>query len=263
MAQGRRATLIDRCAALPADQLDGWLCYWLGVANVSDDATAESVVRASVDRVFGSAAMRAGLCLTAAHAVLSKADSWRTHEGLAVWTGRATTLLDRDVPGLAADEQLLAWTGMLRAVDFAETYRSDSAAVERLTRRSLERLDQRRRRRHGDAAPAGQRGADRARRSTGMRRSLRTGGRQRRGRPARPDASPWALGLWLVAFGAISARYFAYARRGFPYASPEEALRAAIAIGERESLRGVEFGGAVPPAAADEICATTSPSSPR
>ena len=57
------------------------------------------------------------------------------------------------------------------------------------------------------------------------------------------SASPWALGLWLVAFGAISARYFAYRRRGFPYPSPEDALRAAIAIGQRESLRGVEFGG--------------------
>src|SRR5690606_22914710 len=32
------------------------------------------------------------------------------------------------------------------------------------------------------------------------------------------SASLWALGLWLVAFGAVSARYFPYARRGFPYA---------------------------------------------
>ena len=51
--QGRRATLIDRCAALPADQLDGWLCYWLGVANASDDATAGSVI-ANAERIFPS-----------------------------------------------------------------------------------------------------------------------------------------------------------------------------------------------------------------
>ena len=34
VAQGRRATLVDRCAAMPTEQLDGWLCYWLGVATV-------------------------------------------------------------------------------------------------------------------------------------------------------------------------------------------------------------------------------------
>lgn len=58
-----------------------------------------------------------------------------------------------------------------------------------------------------------------------------------------PGVSPWALGMWSVAFGAASSRYFPYSRRGFRYASPEEALRAAIEIGEREALRGVEFGG--------------------
>ena len=43
-----------------------------------------------------------------------------------------------------------------------------------------------------------------------------------------PLVSPWALGMWLVAFGAASGRYFPYARRGFPYASTEDALRAAL-----------------------------------
>ena len=57
------------------------------------------------------------------------------------------------------------------------------------------------------------------------------------------DVLPWILGMWLVAFGAKSGRYFPYKRRGFPYPSAEAALRAAIAIGERESLKGVEFGG--------------------
>jgi len=67
--------------------------------------------------------------------------------------------------------------------------------------------------------------------------------------PARPvsrtcSSEPWTA--WVRIFGRrphLRGRWdFAYARRGFPYTSPESALRAAIAIGEHESLRGVEFG---------------------
>jgi LuxR family transcriptional regulator, maltose regulon positive regulatory protein len=242
LGQGRRATLMERCAALPPDRMDAWLCYWMGVATASDDATAESWF-ARAWTMFSERADARGCCLTAAHAVLSKADSWRTHEGLAVWTNRAIELLDRDVPGLGADEELLAWTGMLRASDFAATSPSDEAAVERLTARLLARLD---RPRAGDSATR------RLLASEALIEHAGLAGRQdvfecavdsvaadvRAGK-----ASPWALGLWLVGFGAMSARYFAYTRRGFPYASAEDALRAAIAIGERESLRGVEFGG--------------------
>jgi DNA-binding SARP family transcriptional activator/transposase len=242
LAQGRRATLVDHCAALPHGQLDAWLCYWLGVAAASDDATAESWF-ARAWELFSEQDDPRGLCLTAAHAVLAKADSWRTHEGLAVWTARAIELLDRDLTNVTDDEQLLVWTGMLRAVDFAATSPGDTGAVERLTRRLVDRL----------AKPA--KGDSTARRlfasealiehagTTGERalfeRAVDSVAADLRDR----SVSPWVLGLWLVAFGAISARYFAYARRGFPYASPEDALRAAIAIGQRESLRGVEFGG--------------------
>jgi DNA-binding SARP family transcriptional activator len=56
------------------------------------------------------------------------------------------------------------------------------------------------------------------------------------------DLSFWVFGTWLVTFGAVASRNFTYTKRGFPYASPEAALRAAMAIGEREGLRGVEFG---------------------
>ncbi len=242
LAQGRRATLVDRCAALPPEHLDGWLCYWLGVANASDDAAAEAWF-ARAWTLFSDRKDARGLCLTAAHAVLSKTDSWRTHEGLAVWTERATHMIDRGVDGLEGNEELLAWTGMLRASDFASTPHGDASAVERLAERLAARLDAPR---PGDSTTL------RLLASEALIEHAGTGGRQdlferavdgvagdvRDGR-----ASPWALGLWLVAFGAISARYFPYARRGFPYASAEDALRAAIAIGERESLRGVEFGG--------------------
>jgi DNA-binding SARP family transcriptional activator/transposase len=242
LAQGRRVTFVERCAALPQDQLDAWLCYWLGVANAADDATAE-LWFSRAWTLFSDQGDARGRCLTAVHAVLSKADSWRTHEGLATWTSRAMELLDRDVAGLSATEQLLAWTGILRAADFAETSQSDAPAVERLAGRLLARLDQRQ---DGDQATlrllasaalvehAGSTGRQDffERAVDGVAADLRDA-----------TASPWALGLWLVAFGAISARYFTYARRGFPYGSAEDALRAGIAIGEREALRGVEFGG--------------------
>lgn len=241
LAQGRRATLIDRCAALPPDQLDGWLCYWLGVANAPDDAIAASWFTRAWDRFSEQQDLR-GLCLTAAHAVLSKADSWRTHEGLAIWTGRAVELIERDVRDLAQDEQLLAWTGILRAVDFAADYRSDAPAVDRLTSRLGERLatpqpgDSATRRLFASEALIEHAG------TTGRRELFELAVDSVAADLRDPGASAWARGLWLVAFGAISARYFEYSRRGFPYATAEDALRAAIDIGGRESLRGVEFG---------------------
>ena len=241
LSQGRRKTVIERCLALPPDQLEGWQCYWLGVAHAADDATAESWF-ARAWAAFATSGDERGLCLTAAHAVLSKADSWRTHEGLGVWTERAIELLHRDVPGLAATEQLLAWTGMLRAVDFAASDRSDAQVVERLTRRLIERLD---RPAPGDTATSRLLASEALIEHAGtagykdlFERTVDSVAADVRG----DSASPWALGLWLVAFGAISSRYFAYSRRGFPYPSPETALRAAVTIGERESLRGVEFG---------------------
>jgi hypothetical protein len=241
-AQGRRQTFIERCAALPTDQLDASLCYWLGVANAPDDAAAESWFARAWAGFFRDADAR-GLCLTAAHAVLSKADSWRTHTGLAVWTERAIYLLNSGMAGLAASDQLLAWTGMLRAVDFAARDRSDPKIIERLARKLADRLAKPR-----DEDTATQRllasealmehaGA------TGQEDLFERAVDSVTADLRAETASPWALGVWLVAFGAISSRYFAYARRGFPYPSPESALRAAIAIGERESLRGVEFGG--------------------
>jgi DNA-binding SARP family transcriptional activator len=242
LAQGRRQTLIERCAALPEDQLDASLCYWLGVANAADDAAAEAWFARAWAAFFRSADAR-GLCLTAAHAVLSKADSWRTHAGLAVWTGRAIDLLNTGIAGLAARDQLLTWTGMLRAVDFAARDRSDPRTIERLARRIANRL----------AKPQDEDTAtERLLASEALMEHAGATGQQDLFEIAvdsvaadlrAETASPWALGVWLVAFGAISSRYFAYARRGFPYSSPESALRAAIAIGERESLRGVEFGG--------------------
>jgi DNA-binding SARP family transcriptional activator len=241
LAQGRRATLIERCSALPPEHRDAWLCYWLGVATVSDDAKAETWFTQAWSQFLEVNDVR-GLSLTAAHAVLSKTDSWRTHEGLATWTTRANALLDRELEGLETAEELLVWAGLLRAVDYAVDYRSDAPVLHRLTAALLERLMHPR---EGDTA------TDRFLASESLIEHAGSSGQQELFEKAVDSitddlrdrrASPWARGLWLVAFGATSARHFPFARRGFPYPSPEEALRAAITIGERESLRGVEFG---------------------
>lgn len=241
LAQGRRTTVIEWCAALPNDQLEAWLCYWLGVANMADDAIAESWFARAWDQ-FERADDWRGRYLTAARAVLAKADSWRTHHGLALWTVRLAGLIEREPPPLERDEQMLVWTGMLRAVDFAPDYQSDAPAVQRLTRALLERLEKPR---AADSTTlrlmAGATLIEHAG-STGKQEVFEQSVDSVRNDLRERSVLPLALGLWLVAFGAMSGRHFPYARRGFPYASAEDALRAAIAIGERESLRSVEFG---------------------
>lgn len=242
LAQGRRATLNDWCRSLPSAELDSWICYWLGVANMADDATAESWL-ARAWALFTERNELDGQCLTAARAVLSKSESWRTHEGLAAWTRRVIDLIDRDFPLLRDTDQLLAWAGMLRAVDFAQDYQSDAPAVRRLCLRLLERIGART---TADTANlrlmASQTLMDHAG-STGKSEIFEKAVDSIAEDLRASDVTPWVLGVWLVTFGSVTSRYFTYAKRGFPYASPEEALRAAVAIGEREGLRGVEFGG--------------------
>ena len=241
IAQGRRATLIDWCNALPASECDAWICYWLGVANMADDAAAESWLA----RAWTSFAERGELdwqCLTAARAVLSKSDSWRTHEGLAAWTQRVIDVIDHDFPKLAGGDQLLAWTGMLRAVDFAQDYRSDAPAVRRLTKRLLDRLAVRT---AGDTSNlrlmASLTLIDHAG-STGEAELFERAVDSVVDDLRASDISSWVFGSWLVTFGSVTSRYFTYTKRGFPYPSSEDALRAAVAVGEREGLHGVEFG---------------------
>jgi LuxR family maltose regulon positive regulatory protein len=242
LAQGRRATLIDWCARLPDDELDdAWLCYWLGVAHIADDATAESWLGRAWT-LFVEQDDVAGQCLTVARAVFSKSDSWRTHTGLSTWTQRALHLIDSELSGLDADDQLLVHSGLLRAVEFSDNYRIDVPVVGRLTNLLLRRL----------AEPGPDQSRDR--RLIASHTLVEYAGSTGRGDVfeqavdsvlhdlTAPDLSPRTLGIWLVAFGSVSGRYFPYARRGFPYASAEDALRAAVAIGEREALRGVEFG---------------------
>lgn len=242
LAQGRRATFIEWCAKLPAAELDAWLAYWLGVAHMPDDAGAEHWLSRAWAGFEGLGDLR-GQSLTVARAVLVKTDSWRTYEGLSAWTRRASHLIERGLPDLPAEEDLLVRTGMMRALDFGDEYYRSSPAGQSLERQLQERLAHPRK-----DDPSGLRLLASA---SLIEHSVTTMSADLFAKAVdsvvadlrNPDVPPSILGMWLVAFGAKSGRYFPYARRDFPYASAEAALRAAIAIGERESLRGVEFGG--------------------
>lgn len=241
ISQGGRATFIEWCGRLPQTEMTAWLQYWLGVAHMSDDAAAERCFARAWELFEGSDDL-AGQCLTVARTILVKTDSWRTHEGLAVWTQRAGQLLDSGLPQLSPEEEILAWTGIVRALDFTDEDRRGTASGNALTLQLLDRLARR---------PAGDSTSMRLMASESLiERAVSTGQADLFEQAvdsviedlSDPAVSPWALGMWLVAFGAASGRYFPYARRGFPYVSAEEALRAAIEIGESQSLRGVEFG---------------------
>lgn len=242
LAQGRRATFIEWCAKFPATELTAWLFYWLGVAHMPDDAAAERWLSQAWAAFEETGDLR-GQSVTVARAVLVKTDSWRTYEGLSTWTRRAADIIERGLPELPAEEELLVRIGMVRSLDFAEDYYRNSAAGQSLEKQLLERLS---RPRKND--PSGLRllaSASLIEHSVStMRADLFANAVDSVIDDLRnPDVLPWILGMWLVAFGAKSGRYFPYSRRGFPYASAEEALRTAIAIGEREALRSVEFGG--------------------
>lgn len=237
IAKGQRATLIEWLDRLPETELSGWLLYWAGVARLSDDAMAEHWFERAWWAFDGSNDRR-GQCLTVARAVLVKTDSWRTHHGLSSWTKRAIAIARQELPPLSPEEDLLVIIGLLRAHDFADDI--DGEAGQELAERLLDRL------RDGNFQSGLRLHASGAL----IEHAVMTGRADIFGRAvdhvlgdiANPDVLPWNLGLWLVAFGAASGRYFRYGRRGFRYATAEEALRAAIAIGEREALKGVEFG---------------------
>lgn len=242
LAQGRRATVIDWCAKLPPAEMTAWLCYWLGVAHGPDDEPAERWLSRAWT-LFEQAGDVRGQCLTVSRAVLVKTNSWRTYEGLSAWTRRAFDLLDRGLPALTPEEDLLVRIGMLRALNFGDEYYRDSPAGRTLAAQLVERLA-----RNPENDPSGLRLIAS---ETLIEHSVSTMQPELFAKAVDSvvhdlgsrDVPPWVLGTWLVAFGSRSGRYFPYSRRGFPYPSAEDALRAAVAIGERESLQNVEFGG--------------------
>lgn len=241
LEQGRRLTLSEWCARLPPDAHDATLCYWLGVAHMADDADAERWLERAWTGFSRSNDTR-GRCLTVARAVLSKTDSWRTHAGLPAWTQRAIALAAAPLPALDDGDELLVLSGFVRAFDYAEDYRSDGEEIRCLTARLLDRLAHPR---AGDTPTlrllASSVLIDQAG-SSGDAHGFECAVDSVVDLVGRKDMAPWPLGMWLVAFGAVSGRYFPYARRDFPYPDAESALRDAIAIGVREELRGVEFG---------------------
>lgn len=239
LQEGRRATFIDWCGRLPAAEMDGWIHYWLGVAHAFDDAMAEPHFAAAW-RVFEGVDRR-GQYLTVARAALVKTASWRTHEGLAAWTQRAAVLLAEPFPELAPQELTMVRMGMLRAINFAETSEANAGNGRKLARDIQERLSR---------VPAQDPVALRLLASEALvDHAVATADKDMFANAVdsvaedlkSPNLPPSVLGMWLVSFGAASGRYFPYARRGFAYASAEDALRAAIAIAERHALRNIEF----------------------
>lgn len=241
LAQGRRTTVLDWCARIPDAELDAWLCYWRGVASFPDDAEAEAWLERAWARFDEEGCLR-GKHLTVARAVLVKTDSWRTHAGLSLWTTRAISLLETPAENLTEDERLLSLVGLLKALDFSNDSRDFAVRAGSAADAVLAALVAEPRRGGANLrllasaaliehAGSMNKGSLFAQAVDAVAEEL-----------ANPDLSRWVLGLWLVAFGAATGRYFTYHRRDFPFADAEQALRAAIDIGERESLRGVEFG---------------------
>lgn len=239
--QGRRQTLMGWCSCLPEDVHTPWLCYWLGVAHIAEDARAEYWLERAWHGFVRSQEPR-GQCLAVAHAVLSKTDSWRTHTGLPAWTRRAIALAANPVPALTDGEELLVLAGFVRAFHYAEDYRSGDEEALHVASRLLARLaspeerDPPALRLLASAALIVQAG------STADAHVFECAVDSVADIVARPQMAQWPLGMWLVAFGAASGRYFRYSRRDFAFADAESALREAMAIGLREELRGVEFG---------------------
>ncbi|MER8951833.1 hypothetical protein NKH98_03695 [Mesorhizobium sp. M0833] len=239
LSQGRRASFVEWCNRLPADEMDGWVHYWLGVAFASDDAKAEPHF-SKAWQAFENTEMR-GQCLTVARAVVVKTASWRTHEGLADWTRRASQVLAKGLPELDPEELMMVRLGILRAVDFAEPGEFDAHDAKRLVNDIQQRLT------HlpiEDSVElrllASEALIDYAT-SSGQRDIFANAVDSVAADLEHPDIPPLVLGMWLVSFGSASGRYFPYSRRGFVYASAEDALRRATAIGEQHALRGVEF----------------------
>ncbi|RWN62554.1 hypothetical protein [Mesorhizobium sp.] len=242
LAQGHRTTFIEWVGRLPEAFMNGWHFYWLGVAHMPNDAAAEHWL-SKAWHAFGEADDQRGLCLTVSRAVLVKTDSWRTYEGLSAWTRRAFEIIERGLPKLPSEEAMLVRIGMVRALNFGDDYYRNSPDGQALETELLERLT-----RNPEHDPSGLRllaSETLIEHSVSvMRADLFTKAVDSVVEDlSDKEVLPWVLGMWLVEFGAKSGRYFPYKRRGFPYPSAEAALREAIAIGERESLKGVEFGG--------------------
>ncbi len=123
LAAGQRVTLIRWSLTLPEhERAEAWLCYWLGVAHLDDDATAETWL-ARAWTLFGRRGEARGQRLAAAQAVLSKTDSWRTHSGLATSPVRSSPK-PRTVPRATSRKRFVSAPGAacvlrdgLRSVD--------------------------------------------------------------------------------------------------------------------------------------------------
>ena len=230
-----------RQAAARGDRPAG-CCYWAGVAHLADDAAAERWLARAWEAFEASGDLR-GQCLTIA------APCWsRPTAGAPMRAFRP----GRSGPWGSSD------AGLARACRRTKTSWSTSACCGLSTTATTSGSDSR----PGAGRPSCSRGSashtrifapscrlhasetliehavsDRQMPSCSSRRSITSSTTC-----SDPGAPAWDLGLWLVAFGAASGRFFRYSQARLPLCDRRGCLRAAIAIGEREALVGVEFG---------------------
>jgi len=242
LQQGRRATLrafVERVpAALAAER--PWLDYWLGVASMIDDEPRALHHFERAYRQFMTHGDAASACLVAAQAVLAIALSWNTNAGGPEWvqrldqaTGAAATL--------SAGDRFLVSTGLLRAAVMDETYRVNEASVTAEVENALRELE--------DRSPDIDASVRLLAADTLQEHALFTGDPALFERtvaavtPYLTDRAltSWAKCHWLVSFGTVSGRKYAYRKAGFPYADAHAALQDAWETSQRDELPNLSF----------------------
>lgn len=242
LQQGRRATLRSHAERLPAPAKDAApkLDYWLGVASMIDDEALALHHFERAHRQFVAQGDIASACLTAAQAVLAIHLSWNTNAGGLEWMKR----LDRSTPAarvLATGDRFLVSTALLRAAMMDETYRVDEASVAAEVEFALRELEGRSPEIDASvrvlAADALQEHALFTSDSALFERTVAAV------TPYLADRTltSWAKCHWLVSFGTVSGRKYAYRKAGFPYANAQAALQDAWETSQRDALPNLSF----------------------
>jgi len=242
LRQGRRETLRAFADRLPEATRHGAprIDCLLGIASMIDDERRALTHFERAHAGFIARGDEASACLAAAQAVLAIHLSWNSSIDGVTWVGRLLALLPQ-ADALPEGERLTVSTAMIRSASMDETYRADDAAsiaeAERIIgvlERSPAEVDVNARLIAADAL---------------QERSIERNDRllfERAVAAVTPllsdrNVTSWAKCHWLIAFGAVSARRFTYAKPGFPYASAQDALQEAWETARREELRSLQF----------------------
>lgn len=243
IGQGRRVTLQEAVRRLP----EAWqvrypmLAYWLGVTHMVAD---ESEACRWFDRAhaqFARIGDRARAQLTAAEAVLAIHMSWHTYVGKDLWLDRLAECGPEPAPTLTARERTRVATARLRAAEMVDDASLDAGETSTVAYDLLGILVER-----AAEIPVD----DRFVAADALQEYASISGRRdvfARAAAAvipdlnRSDLSPWAKLNWMISFGTIAGRRFAYHPSRLPYASADETLAEAEKLAECEGLQSLEF----------------------